>query len=115
MIFETKTLCLLQGLYFFVTGVWPIVSISSFQAVTGPKVDLWLVKTVGALIAVVGAALVVASATEVTATTITLAIGSAAALAAVDINYVARRRIAKIYLLDALLEIGLIALWVLAV
>jgi hypothetical protein len=36
----------------------------SFLAVTGPKTDLWLVKSVGILIAVIGAALVVAGMNE---------------------------------------------------
>lgn len=49
-----------QGLYFLVTGIWPLVHIKSFQWVTGPKVDLWLVKTVGVLIAVMGAVLTLA-------------------------------------------------------
>ena len=34
----------IQGLYFFFTSVWPIVHMSSFLAVTGPKHDLWLVQ-----------------------------------------------------------------------
>src|SRR5437879_6174180 len=34
---------LAQGLYFLLTGLWQLLSISSFQAVTGPKHDLWLV------------------------------------------------------------------------
>ena len=40
-----------------------------------------------------------------------LAIGSAAALAGIDLVYVSRRRIAPIYLLDALGEFALIAGW----
>lgn len=43
-----------------------------------------------------------------------LAAGSAAGLAAIDIVYVARRRIRPVYLLDAAAEAGLIALWGLA-
>lgn len=50
-------LAIAQGLFYLVTGVWPIVSINTFLKVTGPKTDLWLVKTVGAVIAVIGAAL----------------------------------------------------------
>ena len=38
-----------QGLYYLITGVWPFLSMASFQAITGPKVDGWLVKMVGAL------------------------------------------------------------------
>jgi hypothetical protein len=48
---------LAQGAYYLLTGVWPLVSIGSFQRVTGPKTDLWLVKTVGLLISVIGGVL----------------------------------------------------------
>ena len=41
---------LAQGLYYAFTGVWPLISMSSFLAVTGPKTDLWLVNTVGILV-----------------------------------------------------------------
>jgi len=40
----------LQGLYFIITGIWPLVHIESFQYITGYKTDIWLVKTVGILI-----------------------------------------------------------------
>src|SRR5690606_40344593 len=43
-----------------------------------------------------------------------LAVGSAAGLAAIDVVYVARRRISLIYLLDALGEVILIGAWVAA-
>ena len=43
---------LIQGLYFLVSGVWPIIHIASFLKITGPKTDLWLVKTVGVLLSV---------------------------------------------------------------
>jgi len=32
-----RTIAILQGLYFVITGIWPLLSISTFQAVTGPK------------------------------------------------------------------------------
>ena len=48
---------LAQSLYFVVTGLWGIVSINTFQKVTGPKVDTWLVRTVSVLIVVIGAVL----------------------------------------------------------
>ena len=50
-------LALLQGAFFAVTGIWPLISPGTFQKVTGPKVDFWLVKTVGILIAVIGSVL----------------------------------------------------------
>jgi hypothetical protein len=89
----------------------------SFLAVTGPKTDLWLVKTVGILIAVIGAALVVAGMNQrVTLEVLPLAIGSQLALIAIDVIYVAGKTISKIYLLDAILEIvlllGCLSAWV---
>jgi hypothetical protein len=88
------------------------VSIRSFEAVTGPKVDRWLVKTVGALVAVIGAGLALASRRRQLAPEIVIvATGSAAALATIDTVYVAKRRISPVYLLDALTETALVAGW----
>src|SRR5690606_5458945 len=39
-----------QGLYFFLTAVWPLLHIESFQLVTGFKTDIWLVDTVAFLL-----------------------------------------------------------------
>ena len=104
-----------QGHYFFVTGVWPLVSMRTFLAVTGPKVDLWLVRTVGLLIAVVGATLLLAAwRSAVSPEVATLAVGSAAALGGVDAYYVAVGRIPRVYLLDAVAEAALIAAWAVA-
>ena len=41
-----------------------------------------------------------------------LAAGAAVGLAAIDVNYSAKGRISKIYLLDAILELGLVGLGV---
>lgn len=104
-----------QGLFYLVTGVWPLVSIRSFEWVTGPKRDRWLVKTVGALIAVIGGATALAGRRKrVTAEIALLASGSAASLAAIDVIYVSRGRIRPIYLLDAISEAGLIVAWLVA-
>jgi hypothetical protein len=47
-----------QGFFYLATGLWPFISASSFQKVTGPKTDFWLVKTVGVLVSVIGGALI---------------------------------------------------------
>ncbi|MDQ5825798.1 MAG: hypothetical protein M3441_16510 [Chloroflexota bacterium] len=101
-----------QAVYYALTGLWAILGIKSFQKVTGPKVDIWLVKTVGVLIVAIGAVLGLAGRRgEPVPEVPLLAVGSAAGLAAIDIIYVVRQRIRPIYLLDAFAEIGLIALW----
>jgi hypothetical protein len=108
------SVALVQGIYFFVAGVWPIISINSFQLVTGPKTDLWLVKTVGIILSVIGAVLVFAELNaEINTSIILLAIGSALSLAIVEFVYVAKRVISAIYLGDAIIELILIAWWLL--
>ncbi len=110
-----RYLSLAQGAYYVLTGVWPLVSIGTFQKVTGPKTDLWLVKTVGVVVGVIGGVLVMAGYRRQTAPEIPiLAAGSAAGLAGIDIVYVLKKRISRIYLLDALAELVLIAGWALA-
>ncbi len=107
-------LALLQGIYYALTGIWPLVSIGTFLAVTGPKRDLWLVRTVGVLVLVIGAALIVSAATSASANVsiFVLAVGSALGLTAIDVIYVLKRVISPIYLLDAAAEVVLIVLWI---
>ncbi|MEA2709017.1 MAG: hypothetical protein QOF78_1618 [Phycisphaerales bacterium] len=107
-------LAIVQAVYFVITGIWPIVHLRSFMAVTGLKIDWWLVKTVGALVTVIGLAIGIAAMRgQVGVEIFVLAAGSAAALGAVDIIYVAKRVIPKIYLADAVAEAVLIAGWIL--
>jgi hypothetical protein len=110
-----NALAVAQGAFYVATGVWPILHIRSFEAVTGEKTDDWLVKTVGALIAVAGVTMTVAGLRRrVTPEIAMLAAGSAAALAAVDVVYTQKGIIPPIYLLDAVAEAGLIGAWVAA-
>ena len=65
----------------------------TFEAVTGPKADRWLVKTVGVLVAVIGVVLTMAGARRhVGPEPAALAAGSAAGLAAIDTIYATRGR-----------------------
>lgn len=105
--------CLAQGVYFLASGAWPWIHLESFERVTGPKHDHWLVKTVGALVAVVGGVLVDAAvrgraADRAVALT---AVGTAAALAAIDVNFVQKGRISPVYLADALVEALIVGAW----
>jgi hypothetical protein len=95
------------------TGVAPLVSRRAFEAVTGPKREWWLVETVGLVVTAVGAGLVGAAASDrVTPEIKVIASGCAAGLAAIDVVYVARGRIAPTYLADAAVEVALLgALW----
>lgn len=114
-------LCSVQGLYCLVTGVWPLVSIETFQAVTGQKTDHlvtgragdhWLVNTVGVLVIVNALVLLLAAwRNRPTPEVVLLAVGSALGLVAIDVIYVAREVLSPIYLADAALEGAFILSW----
>jgi hypothetical protein len=105
-----RTALTVQGGYYVVTGVAPFVSRRAFEAVTGTKTEWWLVQTVGAIVTAVGATLLFGARSErVTPELRLLAAGCAASLAAIDIVYVARRRIAPTYLLDAAAQLAALA------
>jgi energy-converting hydrogenase Eha subunit E len=101
-----------QAGYYVLTGLWPLVHLSSFEAVTGPKIDDWLVRMVGLLAAAIGATLGVAAARQHTRTpeAVVLAASAALAFAAIDLWYGLNGRISLIYLADAAVQLGLIAL-----
>ncbi|MCC6493606.1 MAG: hypothetical protein IT424_11365 [Pirellulales bacterium] len=114
-------LCWFQGLYFAATGVWPLISIRTFQAVTGKKTDHlvtgseadhWLVNTVAVLVLACGATFLAAAwRGRPSIEAAVLGVTSALGLAAIDVVYVARRVIAPIYLADAAVEAMIIAAW----
>jgi hypothetical protein len=92
-----------QDAFYFGSGVWPLLSMRTF--VTGPKTDKWLVKTVGVLVSVIGGTLGAQrfakryrAGNETPSCSIDLS--------AIDVIYVAKRRISPVYLLDAVAEIG---------
>jgi hypothetical protein len=103
-----KTAFLVQGLYYLITGLWPIVHIRSFMAVSGPKTDEWLVKTVGALVAVIGFVLLSEARRRSSEVELfMLGIGSAVSLGLIDVVYVSKGTISPVYLADAALEFPL--------
>lgn len=94
-----------QGWFYVVTGLWPILHIKSFEAVSGPKTDKWLVRTLGLLIACSGIIFIHYPMNEAA---LTLAILNAVVLSSIDIYYVWKKVIWKTYLADALVEGGFI-------
>jgi hypothetical protein len=101
-----------QGSYFVTTGLWPVVHLRSFVAVTGPKTDYWLVQAFGVLVAAVGAVLLVRGVqARVDATTRQFGLATSLALAAIDVWFVSTGAISAIYLADGALELLLAVAW----
>lgn len=104
----------IQGLYYFVTGLWPIVYMDGFLAFTGPKTDLWLVRTMGLMLIVSGIVLMLAAAhrRQRSMETAALGIGDAVVLAGADIFFALTGQIPGVYLLDAAVEVLFLILWI---
>ena len=98
------------GAYCVATGIWPFVHLRSFLAVTGPKSEIWLLRTFSGLITMVGAVLYRAGReADPSADAKALASGSALVLGAADVWYPVKGRISPVYLLDAAVQAAFLA------
>ncbi len=101
-----------QGGYYLLTGFWPIIHIDSFIWVTGPLEDIWLVKSFGLMIAIVGLTFIIgARSKQFNWPLISLAILSAMGFIAIDTYFVITNTIPPIYLGDAVAQFVLLILW----
>ena len=92
------TAFLIQGIYFVVTGIWPILNMASFITATGPKQDTWLIEMVGLLSVSIGLTYIV---TSLKKQPLPVLLGYAVSLSflIMDIVYVISGKIDQIYLL----------------
>jgi hypothetical protein len=101
-----------HGLFNVVGGLWPLLHMRSFEAVTGPKVDRWLVRTVAGLMVANGwVQMSIPASADGLAQARRIGMGTAAVLAGIDIAYATRGRISRVYLADAAMEIGWLLAW----
>jgi hypothetical protein len=103
----------LRGLYapyLVATGVWSLVHRRSFERVTGPKEDYWLVQTVGALAIAIGASLGLAARRRaLEPETIVLGAASCTAFGLASVR--ASQTESRVYLGDAVLEVAFLVAW----
>lgn len=94
-----------QGSYTLLTAVWPIVHIKSFMDVSGYKTDIWLVKTVGILLAAIAVCLLLSISSKENFPVAVLGLFTAAGMAYVDFFYALNDTIPDIYMADGAVEI----------
>ncbi|MDB5165929.1 MAG: hypothetical protein JWM37_1 [Candidatus Saccharibacteria bacterium] len=93
-------------------GLWPLLHYKSFEMVTGRKTDTWLVKTIACLFIVIGMQLWLEPSSKVAV----LGIGSALVIGGADLYYsTIKKRISRVYALDAIPQIVFILLWVMGI
>jgi hypothetical protein len=101
-----------QTLYYFITAAWALVVIKSFMEITGPKADVWLVKTVSVLLLAISfcflANLFIKSNPW---PAIILAGGCCIFLAFIDFYYAGKQTISAVYFLDGIAEVLLLLVW----
>ena len=108
-----RSLIWVQGVYTLLTALWGLIDIVSFMAVTGPKTDIWLVKTVSVLL--VAIAVVLLSFLWVQSDplpAILLGLLTSAGLAAIDFYYTGREVISWVYVLDGIGESLFALVWI---
>ena len=105
-----------HGFFCLVTGLWPVVSLHSFEAVTGPKTDHWLLSLAALLLAAIGLSMLIAALRrDIASEVFVLGLAAALSLAGTDITFVIERSIPPVYLLDAVAESLFVALWIFAI
>ncbi|WP_406858771.1 hypothetical protein ABZO31_00330 [Streptomyces sp. HUAS MG47] len=101
-----------QGLFNVAGGLWPLLSLRTFERVYGPKTDDWLQKASAGLLAASGLSMLRAAPTvEGMRHARRTGIGTALTFLAVDVMYVPRGRISPAYLMDVAKEITWLIAW----
>lgn len=101
-----------HAVYYLVTAVWGLADIDSFMAVTGPKADIWLVKTVSVLILPIVVSLVCGYFFNTHPVPVMLvAITAATGFAFIDFYYTANNTIRPVYTADGVVQSVLIIFW----
>ena len=97
-----NTSLVIQSMYLLITGIWPLMHLQVFMAVTGPKTDVWLVKTVSLLTIAAGISIMPLFKNG---QNVLMAILIALAFTIVDFYYAMSGVISKIYMVDGVIQL----------
>jgi len=102
----------IQGIYTFVTACWALVDIQSFMVVTGPKTDIWLVKTVALLLLALSLGYLAAwYRKSISLPLVIINLSSAAGLVFIDFYYPFNDIISSVYMLDGVVQVIFLSIW----
>jgi hypothetical protein len=101
-----------QGMYTLLTALWGLIDIISFMDVSGPKTDIWLVKTVSVLLVPISVFLLLCNFFRMPAIpVIVLGALTATGLASIDFYYTANHTIRWVYAVDGAIETIFLLVW----
>lgn len=107
-----KGLLITQSVYYMVTALWALVHIKSFMLVTGPKTDVWLVKTVSVLLIPLSLVLFMGIFKWANGKILfLLGAGTAMGLATIDFYYTHHDVIPHAYKVDGYMQIIFLVIW----
>lgn len=105
-------LSLVQGSYTLLTALWALIDIKSFMEVTGPKTDVWLVKTVAVLLLPIGVCFLWGFFFNTDRLLIiVVGIMTSTGLAFIDFYYTINGTIKWVYQADGYLELLFLLVW----
>jgi hypothetical protein len=103
----------IQGLYTVLTALWGLLHIKSFMIVTGPKNDIWLVKTVSVVLLAIGCTFITHAITRnAKSPAIVLGLFTSFGLAVIDFYYATADMISPVYMADGIIETIFGAVWI---
>ena len=106
------SLLIVHGVYVLLTAIWALIDIGSFMSVTGPKSDIWLVKTVAVLLLPISLCILFPLFSSINPLlSILVSMLSAAGLAAIDFYYTSNNTISAVYQYDGILQILFLISW----
>ena len=113
MMKQFRTVIIAQSTYIFITAAWPILDIESFMAVTGYKTDIWLVKTVGALLIPIAACLsMYLFIRSDIRPAIVLGTLTSISFLTIDFYYALSDVISDVYMVDGIVQLFFLAAWI---
>jgi hypothetical protein len=102
----------IEAIYTLLTALWGLIDIDSFMQVTGPKTDVWLVKTVSVLLLPIAICFISGIYLKQNPLTIILVgLTTSVGLAAIDFYYTANDTIRFVYAIDGSLQLLFFTCW----
>lgn len=102
----------IQGTYYCLIGLWPLIHPGSFIEVAEIKNDLWMAKIIGLLLMVIGVVLLYAWYHLQNANSLVLlGMASTMVCSGSDLYYFLNRVLPDVYLIDAMIQAALFNVW----